>query len=114
MMVVCYATYASVEWDFAKQVKLAGHETFVQEVTDAGRLLARSRRCTHGDPRNTSFPIELGKAIDLMYTTGLPRDIPSHRNRGGTCRVAYTELFDNSGDKARGDLSRVRSQRRSP
>lgn len=105
---------SSVEWVFAKQVKLAGHETFVQEVTNAGRLLACSRRCPHGDPPNTSLPIELGEAIGLMYTTGLPGDIPNHRNRNGTCRVAYTELLDNSGDKARGDLSRARSQRCSP
>lgn len=53
------ATNASVEWVLAQQVKLAGQETFLQEVTEMLEdcLLARSRRRTNGDPPNTSFPI---------------------------------------------------------
>ena len=70
------ATNASVEWVLAQQVKLTGQGTFVQEVTEMLEycLLARSRRRTHGDPPNTSFPVELCEAINLTYTTNLPRN----------------------------------------
>lgn len=99
-------TNAFVERGFAEQVKLAGQETFVPEVS---RLLARSRRRIHGDWPTTNFPIGLCELNDLMYTTGLPRNVPNHRNRGGTSRVVYDELFDDSCDQAGGDLSNVRS-----
>ncbi len=63
------------------------------------------------DLPNTSLPIEVGEAIDLMYTPDLLRIVPSHHNRSGTVPVMHTELFDDSCDQAGGDLSRFRSQR---
>ncbi len=63
------------------------------------------------DLPNTSFPIELGEAIDLMYTTDLLRNVPGHHDRSETVQVVHTELFDDSCDQASGDLLRLRSQR---
>ena len=39
------------------------------------------------DLPNTSFPIEVGEANDLMYTTDLLRIVLSHHNRSGTVLV---------------------------
>ena len=90
------ATDASVEWGFAKEVKLARKEPFVQEFA---RSPARSRHRTRRDLPTTSFSITLSGAIHHpMYTTGLFKNIPCHRNRGGTNRVVYDQSFDDSCD----------------
>ena len=60
-----------------------------KKLQEAGRLLARSQRRIHGDPPNIGFNIEIRGAVDRMYTTKSLRNIPSHCNGGGACRVLY-------------------------
>ena len=70
------ATDASVEWGFAKEVKLTRQEPFVHEIA---RSPARSRYRTQRVLPTTSFSITLSGAIHhSMYTTGLSKDIPCH------------------------------------
>ena len=90
------ATDASVEWGFAKEVKLTRQEPFVQEIA---RSPARSRHRTQRVLPTTGFSITLSGAIHhSMYTNGLSKSIPCHGNRGGTNRVVYEHSFDDSCD----------------
>ena len=97
------------EWGFARQVKLAGRETFVQGVIKSWNIAYSLSTFYPRASPNTSFPVDFRRLLGLLYTISFPTNITNRRNRGGACRVACDNLFDDSCDQAGGDLLRVQS-----